>query len=200
MSFSAVRTSFTHRAARVVVRPLVGGPVTPNHLTSLRLLTGLAACAAIGVGEHRWQMWGAALWVVSAFLDRADGELARLGGATTAWGHAYDYVCDVGVSALFFVGAGVGLRHSPLGDWAIGFGIVAGAAVAAASLLSEALERRSATGNKAYGGIGAFDFDDVFYLFAPVVWVGWLYPFLIAAIVGAPLFALVTWIRLQRST
>jgi len=51
--------SWTHRLARWMVRPLAGGPVTPNHLTTLRLLTALAACAAFtarsgqiaGIGE-----------------------------------------------------------------------------------------------------------------------------------------------------
>ena len=50
----------------------------------------------------------------------------------------------------------------------------------------------------AYAGFAGFDFDDVLYLFAPVVWLGLHYPFLIGASVGAPAFALLTWYKLNK--
>lgn len=191
--------SWTHCLARFVVRPLVGGPVTPNHLTTLRLVTGLAACAAFAIGERSWDIWGGALWVFSAFLDRADGELARLAGTTSKGGHIYDYASDVTVSTLFFIAVGIGLRDSGLAWWAVVMGVVAGLSVAAASLLSEALERRRGTGEKAYNGPGRFDFDDILYLFGPVAWLGWLLPLLVGATVGGPAFALWTWRRLMKA-
>ena len=43
-----------------------------------------------------------------------------------------------------------------------------------------------------------FDFDDVLYLFAPVVWLNLHLPFLIGASVGAPAFALLTWLRFKK--
>ncbi|MCH8834893.1 MAG: CDP-alcohol phosphatidyltransferase family protein, partial [Proteobacteria bacterium] len=67
----------------MAVRPLVGTAVTPNHLTTLRLATGLAAAGALAVGTSPWQHVGAAIFVVSLVLDRADGELARLAGKTS---------------------------------------------------------------------------------------------------------------------
>ncbi len=190
--------SWTHRLARVVVKPLVGGPVTPNHLTTLRLATGLGACAAFAAGSRGWEIWGGALWVFSAFLDRADGELARLANAKTSFGHLYDYFSDVSVTALFFIAVGIGLRHGVLGPWAIAMGLVAGLSVAAASLLSEAIEQRSGSGDKAYAGAGGFDFDDILYLFGPVAWLSLLPPLLIGAAVGGPAFAVWTWLRLRR--
>ena len=53
------------------------------------------------------------------------------------------------------------------------------------------------TGDKAYVGRWGFDFDDILYLFAPVVWLGWQMPFVLGASVGAPVFALYTWYRLH---
>jgi len=190
--------SWTHRLARVMVKPLVGGPVTPNHLTMLRLLTGLAACAAFATGDHAYAIWGGALWILSAFLDRADGELARLARAQSQGGHVFDYTSDVAVTALFFIAVGYGLRHGPLGPWAVLLGIVSGISVASAALLSEALERRTGNGEKAYVGAGGFDFDDILYLFGPVAWLSLLPPLLIGAAVGGPAFALWTWLRLRR--
>jgi archaetidylinositol phosphate synthase len=71
--------TWSHAAARTLVRPLVGTWVRPNHLTLLRLVTGALACALLAVGGGRAELWSGILWLFSAFLDRADGELARIG-------------------------------------------------------------------------------------------------------------------------
>ena len=194
-----VGDSWTHKIARVCILPLVHTPVTPNHLTTVRLITGLAACAAFAVGDRSWDIWGGWLWLLSAFLDRADGELARVSGKTSPWGHKYDYVCDVLVTALFFVSAGFGLRDGWLGGWAIVAGAAGTLGVIAAEILAEKIDSmKKDTGEKAYAGFAGFDFDDVLYLFAPVMWLGWQMPFVLGAAVGAPAFALLTWYKLRR--
>ena len=45
---------------------------------------------------------------------------------------------------------------------------------------------------KAFEGIRGFDFDDILYLFAPIMWLGWQMPFVVGASIGAPAFALLT--------
>ncbi len=85
-----VGDSWTHKVARVCILPLVNTPVTPNHLTTLRLITGVAACALFAIGTTDWNLYGGLMWLLSGFLDRADGELARVSGKTSAWGHQYD--------------------------------------------------------------------------------------------------------------
>jgi phosphatidylglycerophosphate synthase len=191
--------SWTHKIARRCINPLVGTPVTPNHLTTVRLLTGLAACVCFATGVRDWEILGGWLWLFSAFMDRADGELARASGQTSPGGHAYDMVSDTATTALFFVAAGVGLRGSGLGGGAIILGILAGLGVIAAEILAEKIDRMKApTGGKAYPGFAGFDFDDVLYLFAPVVWMGWQLPFVVGAALGAPAFALLTGYRLQQ--
>ena len=199
-----VGDSWTHKIARVCILPLVNTPVTPNHLTTLRLITGIAACGLFAIGTTEWNLYGGFLWILSAFLDRADGELARVGGITSPWGHKYDYFSDVFVTALFFVGIGIGLRNSTLGEinlglWTIVMGISATAGVIAAEILAEKIDQaQKNTGEKAYAGFVGFDFDDVLYLFAPIVWFNLHLPFLIGASVGAPAFALLTWYRCKR--
>ena len=47
-------TSWSHRLARILVRPLVSTGITPNHLTTLRLATGLLACAALLPADGAW--------------------------------------------------------------------------------------------------------------------------------------------------
>ena len=62
-------TSWTHLIARVLVRPLVGTWVRPNHLTTLRVVTGVVACACFSLpGTSAGMAWGGAFWLISAFL------------------------------------------------------------------------------------------------------------------------------------
>lgn len=184
--------SWNHRLARLYVRPLAGTGVTPNHITFMRLLTGLGASAALAIGDPVWLIWAGILWLVSAQLDRADGELARLTGMTSRWGHRFDYMTDVVVLAAFFVGAGIGLRESALGYWSIPMGVVAGVSASVCTVMAESLLKRSHGKDRMYPSGWGFDFDDIHMLFAPVVWLGWLEYFVAAAAVGAPLFAVLT--------
>ena len=108
-------TSWVHYPARWSVRPLVGTPVTANHITTLRLTTGIAAAAAFAPGDRMWDIWAGVVFVFSAFLDRADGELARLAGQSSAWGQKYDVTADMIVSILTFIAIGIGRRQSELG-------------------------------------------------------------------------------------
>jgi archaetidylinositol phosphate synthase len=189
-------TSWTHLLARPVIRPLIGTGVRPNHLTSLRLLTGVGACLCLGLGTQTGMWWGGWLWLLSAFLDRADGELARLGNMMSPAGHRFDYLADIWVNACFFVGIGFGLRHSWLGDWSIALGLVSGAAMLGISLCSEWLEADG--GPQVLGGAWGFDPDDAFYLMAPLAWLGWLLPILLAAGMVTPIIAIALGIRLMR--
>lgn len=193
-----IGTSWTHRLARMVVRPLVGTGVTPNHLTTLRLVTGVVACLALVPGQPHWNWWGGSLWLVSAFLDRADGELARIGDMSTPGGHIYDYVVDNAVNAGFFVAIGVGLRHSVAGDYAIGLGLLSGLSLYICGYLSEALERRQGPGARAYSGAFGFDPDDLLYVLGPMAWLGCLLPILVGASIGATTMMLLTAWRLYR--
>jgi archaetidylinositol phosphate synthase len=191
-----IGASWTHMLARVMVRPLIGTWVRPNHLTTLRLATGMAACALFCFGTTAAMGWGGGLWLLSAFLDRADGELARIGNLMSRGGHVYDYYSDTIVNAGFFISIGFGLRHSPLGAWAIPLGLVSGVSMFMCSLFSEWLELRSPPGTKAYSGKWGFDPDDALYLMAPLAWLGWLAPILVGASVGTTAMMVVTAVRL----
>ncbi|WP_276752131.1 CDP-alcohol phosphatidyltransferase family protein [Chlorogloeopsis fritschii] len=114
------------RLAGWLVSPLKDSWVTPNHLTTVRLVTGVLATAALAVGSYDWANIGAGLFVLSNFLDHTDGELARLSGKSSKWGHQYDLVSDAIIHILLFVGIGYGLINSQLGVWALVMGIVSG--------------------------------------------------------------------------
>jgi phosphatidylglycerophosphate synthase len=191
-----------------MVRPLVGTWVRPNHLTTLRLLSGAAACVLLAAGGKVGMAWGGAVWMVSAFLDRADGELARIGNMMSRGGHVYDYYADTTINAGFFVAIGVGLRqsspahwslgHWSLAHWSLGLGLLTALSMFLCSVFSEWLEQRSPPGTRAYSGKWGFDPDDALYLMGPAAWLGWLGPILIGASVGATAMMLITGVRLLR--
>ena len=177
---------------------MIGTWIRPNHLTTLRLLSGLAACACFAIGSHACMIWGGALWLVSAFLDRADGELARLGKLMSPSGHVYDYYTDTLVNALLFAAIGLGLRHSWLGYWSVLLGVVAAVSMLLCSIFSEWLERLSPPDTRAYSGRWGFDPDDALYLMGPLAWLGWLSPILAGAAVGATVVMVITAVRLRQ--
>lgn len=190
--------TWVHRTVRPLVRPLTRTAVQPNHLTYLRLITGLAAAVALAHGDELWRLVGTGIFVLAFLLDRADGELARLSGRTSEAGHKLDLVCDAHCNALTFVGIGIGLRASELGSLAIGMGTLAGLAVAAilfmvlrteASAGARAAESRSAAG---------FDADDGMLAVPLFVWFEQEEPLLMLAAVGAPLYFAFMAVNLRR--
>ena len=183
--------SWTHKIARICVLPLINTSISPNHITLIRLITGLVACVAFA---SKLNILGGIFWLISTFLDRADGELARISGKTTEWGHKFDYYCDTFITALFFISIGINLRDNLSGYWSISLGICAALGVIFTEIYAEIIDqKKQSTGEKAYPGIMGFDFDDILYLFAPIVWLNWHLPFLIGASIGAPAFAVFTW-------
>jgi phosphatidylglycerophosphate synthase len=183
------------RLGRRLVTPLKDSWVTPNHLTTVRLVVGLAGAAAFTPGTWGWTNLAALLVILSNFLDHTDGELARISGKTSRIGHLYDLASDALVTVMLFccIGIGVaasGTRAMPFGVPAALLGALVGSAVALIFYLRmriEALLGKSGTRQKSLAG---FETEDVLYLLPLVTLFGGLTPFLLTASVGAPLFAL----------
>ncbi|MEH2202710.1 MAG: CDP-alcohol phosphatidyltransferase family protein [Nostoc sp.] len=178
-----------------LIKPLKHSWVNPNHLTTVRLLTGLAAAAALAVGNTIWVNIGAWLFALSNFLDHTDGELARLSGKSSKWGHQYDLVSDAIIHILLFVCIGYGLREGKFGWWALVMGIVSGVSVACIFHLRNQMEQRLGKDASRQPNFAGFDIEDVLYLFPIVPLLNGLEPLLMAATIGAPTFA--TWVIWQ---
>jgi phosphatidylglycerophosphate synthase len=178
------------RLARRIALLLSATRVHPNHVTAAGMLVGFAAAVSYASGSPRGMGWGALLYVLSAILDHVDGELARLTGTGSAAGQTFDRIADLLVRFALFAGMGVGLRHSPLGLTAVGLGLAAGVAFVAIFALRGATARLRGWDAVAQPKAAGFDLEDVLYAIAPVTWAGWILPFVVAAGIGAPLFAL----------
>ena len=184
--------TWIHRAARVcVAAPLAGTPVTPNHLTILRLVLGLAAAAAFASGERGLVLAGCAVFLVSMLLDRADGELARLTGRTSRFGRLFDVAADAVCDCLVLVAVGIGARHGAFGEWAVAMGALGGASVAAIFLALLHAETRRGAGTVDLSGPAGFDPDDAMILIPIALAAGLADWLLLASALTAPAVALV---------
>jgi archaetidylinositol phosphate synthase len=181
------------RLARRLVTPLKHSRATPNHLTTVRLVFGLAAAAAFLPGTYGWTNIGALLLVLSNFLDHTDGELARISGKSSRIGHIYDLASDTAVTILLFVaiGMGVGVRVASLLQLPPAvLGLAAGIAVASIFYLRMRIEALAGKAASKQGSLAGFETEDVLYLLPLVTLFNGLTNFLVAAAIGAPLFAI----------
>ncbi len=101
----------------------VGLRLTPNQLSLLSLLFGLA-CAALFASRHFFL--GALLLFGSAVLDLADGAVARETHRHSCFGAVFDWIVDKYVDAAVLLG--VGLSAIPILSLLPGVPLVADAA------------------------------------------------------------------------
>ncbi|MDR5778801.1 CDP-alcohol phosphatidyltransferase family protein [Caballeronia sp. LZ065] len=188
------------RLARRLVTPLVGTPVTPNHLTTLRLAIGLAGAWYLSLGEFWLCSLGAALIALSNLVDHTDGELARISGQSSKIGHLYDLACDALVTVLLFLGIGfyVAVHHPSLLVPAQWLGGLAGVAVALIFYLRMRIESMVGKSGTKQASMAGFETEDVLYLLPVVTLLNGMTPFLMAAAIGAPLFAVYVAVDYQR--
>lgn len=187
---TAAQRPWDARLARKLITPLVHSRVTPNHLTTLRLLVGLAAVAAFLPGTYGWSNVAALLFALSNFIDHTDGELARLSGKGSRLGHLYDLGSDAFIHIALFAAIGFGLRNGPLGPWATGLGLLAGCAVTFIFGMRMVIEERLGKAGTRLNQVGGFETEDVLYLLPLVTIFNASQSFLLAASLGAPLYAL----------
>src|SRR6185437_12509907 len=145
----------------------------------LRLLTAITAALLLAAGDRGLSIIGGAIFLASFFLDRADGDLARLTGKSSPWGHRFDLCADYSANILVFVGIGFGLQEGVLGA-------VAGSAIVLIFWLVRFVER--AEGAAVFPSAGGFDPDDAMVIIPLSIWLDGEIYILVAAAIGAPAF------------
>lgn len=182
-------------AARLVA-PLRATAVTPNHLTTVRLLTGLAGVYLLARGAFNAGAWLVAL---STFLDHTDGELARMTGKGSRLGHYYDLVSDALITIGMFLGLGMGVAGVTGSHTATVLGAVAGVSVAGIFQMRNEMEARLGKTATRQPNFAGFEPEDILYLLPLVTHGGYAMGFLKLAAVGAPAAALVVLVLFLRS-
>jgi hypothetical protein len=177
-----------HRIVRPVVRAIAPSGVTPNQITTLRLITGIAAALAFAWDDGPWQDIGGAIFLLSMLLDRADGELARQTGQSSPGGHRYDLISDCTSNIIAFLGIGIG-QMAHLGLLGPLLGAAAGLAVGTLFWQLHILRIGNLRGYELTPGT-IIDPDDLMVFVPVLIWCGATVPMLWAAAVITPLAAL----------
>lgn len=179
------------RLARPIARLLAKTPATPNQVTTVSLLLGVGGGILLGCGETA-AYWGALLYMLAQFVDHMDGELARMTGQTSEFGHYYDHIVGGIFEFTLFCGIGIGLGAESLGGWATILGFVAATAVGVTVTVRIGIFQRygrSAIDQPSWGG---FEIEDIMYLVGPIAWIDGLDIFLLLASIGTPIFMVMT--------
>lgn len=191
------------RLASILVRPLAKTPVTPNQVTIFTLLVAWAGAALLATGDAGLANWGAGIFVLARFLDHFDGELARQTGRKSRLGYYLDYLSGAGSYGALFLCMGIGFRDTDLGFWAVALGAAGTASAVISMFINLGIDKAQdlADGEACgYPGFLGFELEDGIYLLAPVTWLGFLYPFFVAAGIGATIYtlwSLATLVRLR---
>src|SRR5690606_1312935 len=93
-------------------------------------------------------------------------------------------------------------RHEALGMWTVALGS-GGAACAILSMFTNLGIDKQTGGDETgdavgYPGVAGFELEDGIYLLWPVTWLGFLYPFFLAASAGATVYFLWTCLTLLK--
>src|SRR5262249_24879401 len=103
-----------------VTRLLINTPITPNQMTIVATLIGVAGIAAVWSSTWTGVALGAILVNLQSILDGCDGEIARLKFQTSPFGAWLDTVLDDLVNTAYGLALGVAaanLLGEPLWRW-----------------------------------------------------------------------------------
>ncbi len=102
----------TRQISRQFTRFFVMTPLTPNQITFIAMIIGLMSAACFWSGGYEGGVAGAMLLLVSAWVDCADGEVARLKFQESPLGGILDIWADNIVHSAVFFSIGMGLFFS----------------------------------------------------------------------------------------
>jgi phosphatidylglycerophosphate synthase len=94
--------------------------ITPNGVTWISILIGVAAAGAFATGDRIGYVIGAVLLYFSFVFDCCDGQLARFTGNFSPYGGWLDMIADRAKEYIVFVGLAIGgVRAGQSGVWAL---------------------------------------------------------------------------------
>ena len=94
--------------------------ITPDLLTILATIIGVAATVCFALGGRWWVVAGAVLFHVSFIVDCMDGKIARLNGTGSMFGGWFDFMFDrlrVFMCTLALFGGQYARTHEPIYLW-----------------------------------------------------------------------------------
>lgn len=159
-----------HHFSRPITRLLASTSVTPNQVTVVSILLGLAAAGLLLERSYLCVAVAGVGLQLQSILDSCDGELARLRFQYSVFGQWLDNVGDDLVDNAFIAGAGVAAG----GTWMwLGFIAAALRLIAAGFVFSEVYQK-TGTGDvyqfRLWFDRGKKTADEVFNVRSPLTW------------------------------
>jgi phosphatidylglycerophosphate synthase len=193
---------FNRKVSRWFTRIFLAAGLSPNVITILATLVGLAAAACFGFGTYSAGIMAALLFQLAAIIDCCDGEVARLTFTESPFGAWLDIAMDNVVHMAIFAGIAAGsyLRLAGAdGAWvplALGSAAVLGNGLSF-WLITRAQKIKSSSGWKTpvqaawsdfmLKNVASRDFSVVVLIFAVIGKLDW---FLWMAAIGSTVFSL----------
>jgi len=123
------------RLSRGVTRAAIARGVSPNGITLLSGVIGLAAAAAVARGDVAALAGGLVLYLIAVVLDHSDGEVARLTLKESAVGEWLDIVLDTVVHTSLVLALGHAAASVTGGG--LGAGVAAAGGVVASAVVGK---------------------------------------------------------------
>ncbi|MEE9258850.1 MAG: CDP-alcohol phosphatidyltransferase family protein [Nitrospinaceae bacterium] len=102
----------TRSISRRLTHIFLATPLSPNQITLLSFVIGIAAAWCFFQGEYLTGMMGASFLILSAWIDCTDGEVARLKFMESEAGSKLDILSDNLVHFAVFFAIGMGLYYT----------------------------------------------------------------------------------------
>jgi phosphatidylglycerophosphate synthase len=189
----------TRRVSRQLTRIFVQTSMTPNQITGLSLVLGLSAACLFYIGNYTASIIGASIFLLSAWVDCTDGEVARLKFQESKFGSNLDIFSDNIVHFAVFYSIGMGLYFSTGNSIYKILGILAvlGSGVSFALMYSKVVKGKSiaSEGKKETVNSSGIDLTaqmanrDFIYLVFILAIAGQLWFFISITAIGANVFA-----------
>ncbi len=186
---------FERRLSLALTRRLVATRITPNVMTAVSLVVGLAAAPFFLSSAPGWQLAGALVLLAHSILDGCDGELARLKFLESPGGAILDFWGDNLVHVVVFGCMAVGWSLAAGSAWpllvgavAIASTVVAAGAVAPHVLSPTPAGARASAGARLADALSHRDFIYLVILLSAVGRAAW---FVALAAIGTPIFVAV---------
>ncbi len=193
---------FNRKISRWFTRIFLAAGLSPNVITIIATLVGLAAAICFGVGTYSAGIIAALLFQLAAIIDCCDGEVARLTFTESPFGAWLDIAMDNVVHMAIFAGIAAGSYLSMAGSDGAWIPLALGAAAVLGNglslwLVTRAQKIKSSSGWKTpvqaawsdfmLKNVASRDFSVIVLIFAVIGKLEW---FLALAAIGSVVFSL----------
>ena len=193
---------FNRKISRWLTRIFLAAGLSPNSITILAAVVGLAAAAGFGIGTYSAGIIAALMFQLAAVIDCCDGEVARLTFTESPFGAWLDIAMDNIVHVAIFAGIAVGSYLRVAGSEGAWVPLVLGSAAILGNglsfwLVTRAQKIKAASGwktpvqaawsNFMLKNVASRDFSVILLIFAVIGKLDW---FLWMAAIGSVVFSL----------